>query len=244
MSEDTTPFGNPSTGAVEPLPRPAFYGVGGALARPWAIALPEGVLTFVALGVILVLAGLLRLTALNWDDGHGLPPDERFLVGVTNDIRVPGSLGDYFNTDTSTLNPYNGNANSFVYGTVPLFLGKIGASVSGPLGFGDRDTYDSIYEVGRALSALADIGSIVFIFLLGRRLFGPRAGLLGALLYTFAALPIQHSHFFVADPFATFFGTGAVYFAVRIVQDGRANDYALAGLMLGLATASKLTAVF
>src|SRR3990172_12383319 len=223
MSEDTQRLVDRTASPAEPMGRSPGLSI--TLPRRETLV-SEAFLINAALAVILIFAGLLRLTALNWDDNHHLHPDERFLTSVTNDSKIPGSIADYFNTGTSTLNPYNLQNNiSFVYGTIPLFLGKIGSSLAGPLGFDNRANYDDNAVVGRALAGLFDIGTIVFIFLLARRLFGPRAGLLAALLYASAALPIQPAHFYVADPFMPFFAPAALFFSARIVQDGRGRDY-------------------
>ena len=94
------------------------------------------------------------------DAGNGLHPDERHIVDSTSKLQIPGSVAAFFDTDSSSLNTYNKEVPSFVYDTVPIFLGKIGAAVSGPMGFGERDTYAGLYSVGRTLSGLADIGTL------------------------------------------------------------------------------------
>lgn len=187
--------------------------------------------------VVVAVGAALRFTGLDWDEGVLLHPDERFLAWVAADLEPVDSLAAYFDTTTSTLNPNNvGPPHSFfVYGTVPVFLGHLAGELTG------MSSLYSIYIPGRVLSALADLLTIVFVFLAARRLFDWRAGVLASALYAFAALPVQLSHFFTVDTFTTMFAMGAFWLATRTLFQHRWVDYPLFGLMLGLAMASKLS---
>lgn len=106
-------------------------------------------------------------------------------------------------------------------------------------------TYNAF--LGRHLSALADLGTVLLLFLLGRRLYGARVGLLAMALGTVTVLLIQQAHFFTVDSAATFFTTLTAYFAARAAfgATGRPPwlDLALGGVAVGLAAACKVSAV-
>ncbi len=76
----------------------------------------------VLLVVILGVAACFRFTGINWDDGAHVHPDERFLTWVVSDLKPVQSLADYFNTAKSTLNPNNRGFGFFVYGDLPVIL--------------------------------------------------------------------------------------------------------------------------
>lgn len=190
---------------------------------------------YVALALILVLGGVFRFTGINWDDDKHLHPDERFLTMVSSAITLPSSIGEYFDTAESPMNPYNKNFGSFVYGTAPLFIVRVTAELV-------RQTeYWNIHLVGRVMSALFDLFTCAMVFAIGRRLFGAAVGLIAAFLYACAVLPIQQSHFMTVDAFGNVPIVLAFWFTLDIMEGKRGwFAYALAGAALGLAVASRI----
>ena len=211
-----------------PLSRPSLHIDPAAILRRMAVHLP--------LGLILILSAYLRFTGLDWDEGTHLHPDERFLTMVVSALQFPKSIVEYFDSAASPLNPHNAGYNFFVYGTLPIFLVRLLGEWAGRLG------YDEIHLVGRAASATFDLLSVFLVYLIGARLYGRRVGLLASALVGFSVFLIQHAHFFVVDPFANTFMLLGIYFAVRIAEEGRMAHYALFGLALGMALASKISA--
>ncbi len=200
----------------------------GLLDRPGAVR--------VGLAIVLLVAALFRFADLNWDDSHNLHPDERFLTSVTNDLKWPDSFENYFDPQASTLSPYSlPNMGLYVYGTLPVYIVKWTAILL------DRNNYDKISLVGRAISGLFDIGTICFLFLIGRRLYGKKVGLLAAALLSLTVLNIQLSHFYAVDTFATFFVFATIYFLLRANDSDSWTDFALTGLMFGLGLSSKVS---
>jgi YYY domain-containing protein len=192
----------------------------------------------IALALILLLGGILRLSGRNWDDSQNLHPDERFLTMVATQISWPDSIGGYFDSATSPLNPYNHeNFPTFIYGTFPLMLGKAWGDLTG------NTVYGNYHLASRSLSAIMDLATILLLFLVGRRLFGETVGLLGALLYSLSVLAIQLSHFGTFDTFVTTFSIGCFYFSLRANDNGKWWEFVLSGVMAGLAVASKLSAL-
>jgi YYY domain-containing protein len=182
---------------------------------------------------------VLRLIGINWDAGHHLHPDERFISMVEEKLAFPKSPAEYFDSAQSPLNPYNRGHNSFVYGTLPIFLTK---GVSGVLG---KTGYDGTYLVGRALSAFADLASIWLTYLLARRFSKDRrVALAAAAFLALCPLGLQLSHFWAVDTFLTAFSTATLLGAVRLAQRrSRLPEIAAIGAALGLAVSCKVTAL-
>ena len=112
--------------------------------------------------LVLVLAGYLRLTGVNWGEGQNQHPDENFLSGVLgslqahkcDDATIPVeacpsdqkhwmSIGDYFNSKTSTLNPYNRGYAFYVYGDLPMTIVRVAAEEIGRASCRER-VYSSV----------------------------------------------------------------------------------------------------
>jgi YYY domain-containing protein len=208
---------------------------------------------------ILLLGGYLRLSHLNWDQGAHIHPDERFLTMVEDALRLPESLGQFFDSTTSPMNPYNKGYGFFVYGTLPIFIVKVVAEFANRVNqvakiwTSGSDMpiyligYDGVHFVGRALSGIFDLAGVWLIFAIGRRLYSRRVGLLASALLAFAVLPLQQAHFFTVDTFGTFFSLLTFYFAVRVAQGGQPDrrgggwaTYIALGASLGASIACRI----
>ncbi len=198
--------------------------------------------------LIVVFGFLLRSYNLEWDMGTHLHPDERFLSMVESSIQPVNSLSEYFNTEISTLNPHNQGYGFFVYGTLPVFIIRyIGE-------FTQQTGYDPITLLGRQLSVLTELATIVLLFFIGRKLWNDWLGLGAAAFYAFSVVPIQQAHFMTVDTFTNTFGLLTVYAGVLIqmlppISSSRKLRgrelwlFVLFGIALGMATASKANAV-
>lgn len=205
------------------------------LHRPVRVSRPSA--RVLLLGLLLAGA-VFRLVGLQWDEGHHLHPDERFISMVEERLEFPASLSQYFDSARSPLNPYNRGHASFVYGTLPLFLTKaVSAAVQ-------KTGYDGAYLVGRALSAIFDLLCVWIVYRLARRFCGRGAALCAAALLAFCPLAIQLSHFWAVDTFLAAFSAATLLGAVRLAQgkSGLLGD-AATGIALGFAVACKVTAL-
>lgn len=218
--------------------------------------------SFSVLILILVLsvAAYFRFNGLDWDENHHLHPDERFLTIVASSLQSVSDPISYLRTSESTLNPYNIGQTFYVYGNFPMTVTRYVAEGANAvcnylnnldLSFcaNNFTAYDGVHLLGRFLSGFLDILSIFFTFLIGRRLYDWRVGLMGSLLLSLAVMPIQQSHFFTMDNWAAGITTMTLYTAVRASTIGdeskewRALWYLLFGLGLGLAVASRINIV-
>lgn len=163
--------------------------------------------------VIISLSIFFRIRGIFWGEYMYLHPDERFLIQVGANIASVDSIADYFNTHFSSLNPHNRGHGFFVYGDFPIILTRYIAEVLFKF-----PGWNEITQVGRVLSSIFDLGSVILIFYIGKKLFNQWVGLLASMFSGMAVLQIQQSHYFTVDTFATFFTTLAIFIAVTIAQ--------------------------
>ena len=179
----------------------------------------------VLLGGIVLLGVLARFWNLNWDGGaYSFHSDEWALNEVVR-----------------RLGP-DGNPHFFFYGTLPIYLYWVTAQILGGLTGLDWLDPERLALIGRAWSALASTAMLPLVFAVGQRLWGTGAGLVAAACTAGAALLIQAAHFGTVDTAVTLAGVALLWAALHIAAGGGRRWYIVAGAVLGLALATKLTA--
>ncbi|HXI03076.1 MAG TPA: glycosyltransferase family 39 protein, partial [Candidatus Saccharimonadales bacterium] len=211
--------------------------------------LPEPPLIRLLLWAILAVA----LLARGLQAGEGLPYihswDEPLVAGRALVMMKTGNL----------------NPDAFVYGTLPTYMDLVtdvfhylwlmSRPASHPPFLASLDdvktgfdsgwlwyvSHPSFYLWDRWLAALMGTGTVLMVYLIGRRIAGRWAGLAGAALLAGTAFHVEESAIGTVDNPMTFFVALAAWAAVAFVQEGRAGLLLTSLVACGLAVSSKLT---
>jgi hypothetical protein len=96
-----------------------------------------------------------------------------------------------------------------------------------------------LYMIGRLVTALISILTIFFMYVLGKKMYDWRAGMLAALFLIFSLEHNRASHYLYPDAPMILFIVLSLLFVWSVYQEGKTRDYLLAGLFAGLAFATK-----
>lgn len=176
---------------------------------------------------ILILGAILRYSGYNWDNLYQIHPDERALNQAADKI-------DFFRFK---LDP-----ELYAYGSLPVYLTQVVKSITSLL-FPFNHMFNSYIIIGRLISATSGILTVLFVYLIGKKLYNKNTGLLSGLLLTVSVLHIQNSHFATVDILLTFFITATIYFLIDIYYaNATTNTYYIVSIMIGLTLAVKVSA--
>lgn len=195
------------------------------------------------LALILIVAAALRFYGLDWDGGHWLHPDERQIYFVAMDLGWPRSVTEALSV-SSPLNPA-----FFAYGSLPIYLLRIVASLVA-LVWPAAGHLDNLHLVGRSLAAIFDLSTVCLTYRLASKLwpgYGEKKkralALLAAGLVGVAVLHVQLAHFYTVDPLLVFFVMLALNWAADVALGGGWLCQVGLGLAVGLALATKVSAL-
>ncbi len=183
---------------------------------------------------LVIVAACARIWGLRWglpDSTHlfSYHPDEYHSLRGLLSLALSGDLNPHF----------------FNYGSLYLYL----VAAAGVLGHGlliSSLSLETIPEAlrlwtldARVVSVLAGVLTVVTVYVLARRVWSNLPAVCCALLLAVAPLHVLNSHYGTVDVTQTLFVTLALLFSVRLVESGRWQDCAWAGLMVGLAASTK-----
>jgi hypothetical protein len=183
-------------------------------------------------GLTVVLGGALGLRL--WGIAQGLP----YVYNIDEaDHFVPKAVHMF----DGGLNPgYFANPPAFTYLLHVLFAIWFGGA--GGVLHTNLVHPRELYLLARVVSALLGTAAVWLLYLTGARLLGRGAGLLAAAVEAVAFLPVFYGHLALNDAPTLAPLTLSLLGTAGILRRGRAIDYLLAGVGLGLACATKYTA--
>lgn len=140
--------------------------------------------------LITIVAAMLRFTALNWDAGARLHPDEALIVNGALSIK-------FFSQMFPGFHDYNG---------LSVYLLRGASVVAAQLLHSTywSTTPEGVTLVGRFLSAFFATASVPATYVLAKRLWNARVGIIAGLLLACAPILIQLAHFYTTESLIVF----------------------------------------
>ncbi len=227
-----------------------YIGIGrqGLAAAPGRVWQRVGVREWTPVALIFLLALALRLWGINF----GLPNLEQVDEWAVADRALHiVQTGNFDPLDYRNPALPDTDRQAFTYPTLYTYL-ETGVFAARFLQGVAADKYEAVANItaatvkpdfylwGRALTALLGALTAVLVYVVGRRFYGRKVGLVAALFMAFFYLNVQNSHFITTDVPSGFFALLPFLFIWPILQ-GRDNWklYGAAGLLAGLAVATK-----
>jgi len=204
--------------------------------------------TWIALGLILLIATALRFYGIGWgipgeNQRRSYHPDEKMAPLVLSRMRP----------DQGQFNPrYLINPTLYYY-QVGLLLAPVCkiTEITPPwrvkdyIAFTRHDPREQgiWYLTGRIISVLMGVLTVWGVFWIGRLLAGRGVGLASAAIFAVMPAHVIQSHYMVVDGPAVMWMVLSLGFFILGLKRRRTLHFALSGLMLGLGVATKYTAV-
>lgn len=176
------------------------------------------------------------------------------LWGIRSGLPVAFNLDEYAHFTVSAVKMFGGGHNPNYFQNPPGFTYLLQLLLAiayltppiGALGAGIHHAFvtdpTTIYTIARLATATMGVGAAWVLCLAGRRLWGAGVGLAAAAFLSFTFLPVHYSHFALNDVPTLLPLCLGLFGLAGVIERGRAIDYGLAGLGLGLATGTKYTA--
>ena len=195
-----------------------------------------------AAAILLVAALLVRLDHLDW----GLPAVEEEALPTKVALQMWG-----FDDGTPDFDPKTAGwpALSFYVQRAAQQLhylaGRATGSFDAPMDYYVAWLMDptTVILIARVTSVLCSLVVCLVALVVGFRFDGVRGGAVAGALCAFSPLLVRHAQYVEPDALVGCFSALALLWCLRILDRGRVRDYALAGLWIGLGTASKYTPV-
>lgn len=204
---------------------------------------PNSIETIILIGIVLIGAAV-RVWGLGFGWPYAYHPDEsRFVMSGVQMIQTGNfNPGWFYQPSLYTYVVMGGQVLFFLLGVARGWFTTTSDVFKPDYFYLGVLPQPEQYWLTRLLTVAFALLTLFLVYRLTRRLFERKAALIALALLAISQLHVSSSHFITTDVPVTFFIVLAVWFCWDVFERGRGRDYALAGLIIGLACSTKYSA--
>ncbi|MGB9719923.1 MAG: ArnT family glycosyltransferase [bacterium] len=209
--------------------------------------IPQRIYLFAIIAII-IISSWLRFTGFNW----GLPQkpyyragyqDESFVINLIlrmdpEDFNLHYFINPSFHYYTLSIAMKIGH----LFGYVKSFAQPVTTNLQGqPVEKIILADYQKLYIIGRIITVIEGVLTVLLVYLIGLKLYDKRTGLIASFIFAILPTPVYQSHFFVVDSPALFWSNLALLYIVTATRKKHISItwFIVSGILLGLALGTK-----